>query len=162
MAVRTSNLKYRSAGDVGVLAVSLLVAFALTCTACGGDDGDGGTELQCVEDLPSDCAPGFEPTWNNVYANVVRQSCVGSGTSCHGPGAKQGGLELSSASGALAALLGDTDGKPRVLPNDPACSTLMIRLETDDPDKRMPRLAGQLTAATRCAVQTWIEMGAKP
>jgi Planctomycete cytochrome C len=132
--------------------------------ACGGDDGEDSVDLPCVADLPATCAPAFTPTWTNVYANVVRQSCggVGSGTSCHAPEGKQGGLELSSSDISYASLLGELDGRPRVLPGDPACSILMERLETDDEELRMPGGESQpLSAATRCAVQQWIEQGAE-
>lgn len=144
-----------------VFTVSAVIGWSV---ACGGDDGHG-PDLPCVADLPATCTPAFDPTWDNVYANVVRQSCggVGSGTSCHGPEGKQGGLELSSSEIAYSSLLGELDGRPRVLPGDPACSILMERLETDDAELRMPRGAAQpLSAATRCAVQQWIEQGAKP
>lgn len=152
--------------DRPFVTASLAAVLCLCVLGCGGgDDGDdGGSELRCIESLPEDCTPGFDPTWNNVYTHVVRQSCggVGSGTSCHAAEGKQGGLELSSSDVALRALLGMTDDKPRVIEGDPSCSILMERLETSDPKLRMPLGTGPLPAATRCAVQQWIELGAPP
>ena len=138
----------------------LVGAFAM---GCGGDD-DQGAPLTCVEDLPADCSAGFNPTWPNVYANVVRQSCGGTGTgaSCHAAEGKQGGLELSSSAIALSSLLGELDGRARVVPGDPECSILMERLESDDPVLLMPYKGTKLQDPTRCAVQKWIEMGAAP
>jgi hypothetical protein len=140
-----------------------LLLLGMLVLACGGDDGsDEG--LTCVEGLADACTPAFDPTWQNVYANVVSPTCGGSGSSCHAAAGKQGGLDLSSAPKAHAALLGhDEVGKARVVPGDPACSILMERIETSDLQKRMPLGAPQpLSAATRCAVQQWIEKGASP
>jgi hypothetical protein len=137
-----------------------VLGLALVAMACGGDDGDA--PLACVEDLPDVCTPGFTPSWSGVYQNVVVSSCgVNLGTNCHGPEGKQGMLEMSSSSGAYAALLGQDGTRARVLPKDPSCSILMERLTTPDPKLRMP-LGGQLSASTICAVQQWIEQGAQP
>jgi hypothetical protein len=138
-----------------VFILTLGVAFA----ACGGDDD----ALACVENLPATCTPGFGPTWDAVYRNVVVSSCgVNAGTSCHGPEGKQGMLEMSSSSGAYAALLGTDGTRARVIPKDPSCSILMERLSSEDPAIRMPLGAGKLSAGTLCAIQQWIEQGAQP
>ena len=156
----TSARSRRTRLDHVAVRLASLLALGVSVVACSGDDGD---ELKCVEQLATDCVPTFDPTWDNVYANVVRQSCGGSGVSCHGPQGQGGGLELTSKDGAFASLLGDVDGRPRVLPNDPACSILIERLESTNPSRWMPAGASApLPAGTRCAVQKWIEMGAKP
>jgi hypothetical protein len=139
---------------------AIVIALGFLLFGCGDDPGEG---EQCVENLPTTCDPAFTPTWTSVYDKVIRPSCggTGSGASCHAAEGKQGGLELSSSDGSLSALLGEVDGKPRVLSGDPACSILVGRIESSDPARRMP-LGGQLNEATRCAVRQWIEMGAAP
>jgi hypothetical protein len=142
-----------------MLVASLLIV-ALLGLGCGGDDGQE-PQLNCVENLPSDCTAAFNANWNNVYENVM-QGCSGSGVSCHASEGKQGGLELSSSAIALAELLGESDGKPRVIPFDPACSVLMERLESNDPAEWMPRGDEKLKDGIRCGVQQWIAQGALP
>jgi hypothetical protein len=133
------------------------------CAAIGacGDDGDGG-QLSCLPSLPSDCTPAFDPTYDNLYSMVFEQRCGTSGTggSCHGSLGKQGGLDLSDPDAAYEQLLGNAGGKRRVIPGDPSCSVLMERLESTDPNVRMPRGEAQLSPSVRCVVQTWIEDGA--
>lgn len=144
------------------LGAGLLVVGALGI-GCGDDD-DGDAALTCVEIQPADCLLGFTPTWPEVYENVVRKSCGGAGTgaSCHAADGKQGGLDLSTSAAALSALLGEDDGKPRVIPGDPACSSLIERIESDDPALRMPLGGAKLPESTRCAIQQWIAAGAQP
>lgn len=141
--------------------IAPLLALCALFGACGEAEADA---LRCVEDLPMQCTPAFDPTWPNVYANVVQQSCggAGTGTSCHASEGKQGGLELTSATQARSALLGELDGKPRVIPGDPACSILMERIHTSDPELLMPRGGPRLSEQNLCAVQQWIQQGAQP
>jgi hypothetical protein len=73
---------------------------------------------------------------------------------------KQGGLDLSDRAGAYQQLLGST-GRARVVPGDASCSILMERLESTDPNQRMPLREAQLSEGVRCAVQTWIKNGAE-
>jgi hypothetical protein len=47
------------------------------------------------------------------------------------------------------------------VPGDPACSVLMDRLTTRDENRRMPLNTAPLSALDQCAVQQWIEQGAK-
>ncbi|HKU39675.1 MAG TPA: c-type cytochrome domain-containing protein [Polyangiales bacterium] len=118
--------------------------------------------MSCVENLPTTCTPAFTPAWAGVYQNVIMPSCGAAGTSCHGAEGKQGNLELSSSSGAYAALLGKDGTRARVIPNDPSCSILMERVMSTDDTKRMPQGLPALSAAKICAIQQWIEQGAAP
>lgn len=118
----------------------------------------------CVQVDPN-CTPAFPPTWDNIFKNVVAQSCGGSvGPSCHGPDGKQGGLVLFPQARALDELTKGSNGHgPRVIPMDASCSVLAERLDTDDPKRWMPFGAAQrLSAAERCAVEQWIAAGAQP
>lgn len=126
--------------------------------ACGDDDSQ--EPLACIEIDPK-CEEGFPPTWKNVHKFVIEQSCsVGTGGGCHGSDARKGNLDMSSPQDAYEGLVGGEGGQPRVTPKDPACSVLMERLNSADPDVRMPLRSRQLSAADRCAVQQWIALGA--
>lgn len=136
---------------------TIAITMALACIACGGDEAEA---LSCVEVDPA-CAPGFPPTWDNVYKFVITQSCaVGAGVACHGADGRKGMLEMSTPAIAYEGLVRGTGSHPRVTANDPACSILMERLNATDPSVRMPYGAAELPAATRCAVQQWIAQGA--
>ena len=150
--------EYKVGGASGVQRMYLvaILSVGMVLVACGDDDA-----AACVENLPETCTPGFTPNWNGVYQNVVVSSCgVNAGTACHGPDGKQGMLEMSSSNGAYSALLGHDGTRARVIPKDPSCSILIERVTSEDPKFRMP-LGGQLSAATICAIQQWIEQGAQ-
>lgn len=137
-------------------------ALPLLLAACGGS-GDDPEGLQCVENLPSTCTPDLDPTFDSLYTNVISQRCGASdsGNSCHGKNANpSSNLKLTDANTAYQALLGMSGGPARVLPGDAHCSPLVERLESDDPNKRMPRGNNNLPAGLRCAFQQWIEKGA--
>lgn len=133
--------------------------FAWTLAATAVIIGCGG-ESDCVTDLPLDCAPLYEPTFDQIYARTLAPTCAASGASCHAPEGSQGGLSFGDADAAYAALLGKGGGTARVLPGDPACSVLIERLYTTDPSTVMPRGA-PLSDAERCVFTQWIANGAK-
>jgi hypothetical protein len=129
--------------------------------ACGGDDGVAEAPA-CLDDLELDCSPSIPATFDSLYSNIVQPSCGGptDTPSCHSAGAKQGGLDLSAPARAYDALLGKR-GKARVLPGDPECSLLMLRIEADDDTFRMPLGTERMAPGLRCAVQQWIAEGAE-
>lgn len=128
------------------LASTAVAAFAL---ACGGGAPDGPA---CPIPLPEDCAPLYEPTFEQVYGQTLARSCALSG--CHGDGSAQGGLDLDGEDRAWSALVDEG----RALPGDPACSEVMLRLHGAGAPLMPPGRA--LPAAEICAVQRWIEQGA--
>lgn len=130
-----------------------VVLFGLAIAACGDDSGDGPT---CAEINPQ-CTPAFEPTWDNIYQYVITPSC--SAATCHGQ-AMQGGLGMSSSMEAYQGLVAGVGGKPRVIKGDAACSMLTERIESDDPEKRMPYKGMKLKDGERCAIEKWIAAGA--
>jgi hypothetical protein len=78
------------------------------------EDADAGADTKdaLADAGVLDAAPGNEggapidagpPTWSNVYANVLYFSCAWGG--CHGGLKPSAGLDLSSKSGAYAALV---------------------------------------------------------
>lgn len=148
-----------------------LAALLVAVTGCGGDDDDGGDEKprdagagKCLAPLSLDCRPSFEPaSYDAIFRNVLRPSCGSStsGTQCHGADGKQAGLVLADADEAYESLLGDLDGRPRVVPGDPECSMLIERIESSDPRVRMPLNSTPLGEGQRCAIRQWIAEGAE-
>jgi hypothetical protein len=57
-------------------------------------------------------------------------------------------------------LLGLKGGTKRVVPRNAACSPLMVRLESSDPNFQMPR-GSRLTDAQLCDFVQWIQAGAQ-
>ena len=142
-----------------------VVLCQIALIACGAGDDSINATLACVRDLDEDCEPSIPATFDSLYTNIVQVRCSVSGDSpsCHSAKSKQGGLDLSTPARAYDGLVGKTkDGRERVLPGDPECSTLMERVEADDDTLRMPRNEERLAAGLRCAIQQWIAEGAKP
>lgn len=140
--------------------------FAL-CPACGGDDtaaqdDGGGPMLHCVDPLPLDCEPTFPPTFDELYTRRIATTCgaASTGASCHSEAGAQAGLVMADADGAYAALLGELDGRARVVPDKPECSVLMQRLDSDDLSVVMP-VGSPLSEGERCAFRQWIANGAE-
>ncbi len=126
----------------------------LAMVAVGCEGGD-----ICFDDVSADCAPQYEPTFDNVFTHTLLPSCAQAGA-CHATGSAAGGLTFETADGSHAQLVGDVDGVARALPNDAPCSLLIQRLETGEADQLMPP-GGQLSAAERCAIIQWVQNGAK-
>lgn len=126
----------------------LIAALFVIVAGCNGGD-------ECLADLPADCAPLYEPTFQNVFDETLTQSCATAGASCHAAEGAQAGLVLGDIDTAHAGLL---DG--RVEPGSAACSLMMRRIESDDPGFQMPP-GRKLSDAERCAIQKWIDGGAK-
>lgn len=80
---------------------------------------------------------------------------------CHSADAGMGGLVFDEVDLAYDLLLGASGGHARVQPGDPSCSLLMIRLEGQTSDFRMPPGPTPLLAAERCAIAKWIAAGAE-
>lgn len=120
------------------------------------------TEDACLDALDLQCVPAYAPSYEAIYNNLLSQSCgaPGTGSVCHGAQGLKGGLDLSDLSRSYDSLLGLSDGAKRVLPGDPACSTLVARLESSDPMMRMPVGSAQLSLGERCVVRKWIAEGA--
>jgi hypothetical protein len=105
----------------------------------------------CVE-IPTECAPLYEPTWDAVYTNTVSSSCALAG--CHGGGSAGGELALGDdPAAAYAALL------EYVVPGDPACSAVVDHLEPTGIGD-MP-VGAPLGENERCAIREWIAAGAE-
>jgi hypothetical protein len=144
-----------------------LLAGVLACNGdeddAAGDAGDGNGS--CLAKLSLDCRPSFEPaSYDAIFSNVLRPSCgsSASGTQCHGAEGMQAGLVLADQDEAYESLLGELDGRPRVVRGDPECSMLIQRIESSDPRVRMPLNSPPLSEGQRCAIRQWIAEGAEP
>ncbi|RMG96959.1 MAG: hypothetical protein D6705_09960 [Deltaproteobacteria bacterium] len=137
---------------------TIAIGLATTISACeGGDDDDDAPTCVTVD---TSCTPAFQPTFDNVWAEVIQPSCGTPGTSCHGQADASGaedGLVFSDIDAAYSNLV----DHGFVTPNDAACSELVVRLEIDDASKRMPPGNTPLDAGLRCGVIQWIEGGAQ-
>jgi hypothetical protein len=144
-----------------------LLAVGLLAFGCNGDDVDGSPDDagpgNCIAALSLDCEPTYPATFEAFYEHRIAVTCgaASTGASCHGADGAQGGLVLSGQDQSYDALLGDIDGRARVIPGDPECSILMRRLESDDPEFVMP-VGMPLREGERCAVRQWIAAGAEP
>lgn len=138
-----------------VAALLLATAGAAAVTALGGC-GESGGQPGCVT-VDAACTPRYEPTFPNVYNNTLRDSCGSQSGVCHSAQGRRGGLSLESIDVAYAQLI--AEGQGRVVPGDPACSEMIVRLHGDGEDYLMPPGA-PLPAADRCAIERWIANGA--
>ena len=115
----------------------------------------------CLDEITTICDPLYLPTtFDNVLEKTLVPKCAIGGSSCHGVEGAKGGLvfDLSAPDDAWTALVEPPDIAPRVLPNDPACSSLIERLHSTDPVYQMPP-GTPLTEPERCAVILWIANG---
>ena len=72
-----------------------------------------------------------------------------------------GGLVLEDPTESYDALLGRNGAPRRVIPGDPACSDLMVRLDSPGQEWSMPP-GTPLDERARCAIRRWIAAGAPP
>jgi hypothetical protein len=124
----------------------------MSLTACtdDGDDDDESAQA-CVEIDYEGCALLYPPTWEQVWQQTISSTCSGGGSACH---AGDVGLTFGDQATAYEGLMHE------IVAGDPACSPVMLRLESDDPDFRMPPGNTPLSAGARCSIATWIADGA--
>jgi mono/diheme cytochrome c family protein len=88
---------------------------------------------------------------------ILSENCF----TCHGPdeGQRKAKLRLDTRDGALAALRG---GGHAIVPGKPAESELLVRVQSDDPDERMPpaKTNKRLTPQQVELLRQWVEQGA--
>ncbi len=107
------------------------------------------------------CALAFQPTFDNVFNQVLQPTCGLAGTACH--------ENVDALGGANGLIFVDIDAAHEeliaggwVTPEDAACSEVVVRLESADDLLRMPPGATPLDPSLRCSIETWIEQGAVP
>ena len=115
-------------------------------------------DLPCVT-LNANCMPLFNPpTYGEIYTKVFQMTCATGMGTCHAADSRKGGLYFQDPTQAYALLMG-SDGRARVLPNNPGCSILAERLFASDRAVRMPP-GGGLDDATLCDFAKWLTAGA--
>src|SRR5262249_27603156 len=90
--------------------------------------------------------------FNRDVRPILSEACF----QCHGPdtGKRKGGLRLDTKEGAFA----DVGGGPVIVPGKPDESELVIRIESDDPDEKMPPpdSGKSLTPAQAATLRRWV------
>jgi hypothetical protein len=135
-------------------------AALLLAAVTGACAGSGPAESQCLPEPAAACTPDINTDFASIHRTLFAPRCGTAGNACHGPSGRQGNLVLADADTAYKALLGQDGTQASVIPGDPGCSVLLQRLESDDPQLRMPFGENNLPEGLRCAVRTWIEQGA--
>ena len=107
------------------------------------------------------CAPGYVPTFDNMYNNTLAQGCGSTRSSCHSASGHMGGLDMSTEATAYASLLAMSPNyhRARVEPGNPACSLMIVRTDSPGADYQMPP-GTPLTEPARCALVQWVQSGA--
>jgi mono/diheme cytochrome c family protein len=118
----------------------ILTVVGLTTPARGGDAPD---------------APAID------YARDVRPILSDKCFACHGPdeAERKAGLRLDIQESAFATL---KSGSRAIVPGDPDASDLIFRVESDDPETRMPpaKSGKSLTPKQVETLRRWVEQGA--
>jgi len=144
--------------------VALAATFALLATlapACT-THSDAPPAPACVSGLSLDCTPLYTPpVYQTIFDKTLHPTCAtGTGT-CHTADAAMGGLVFEDVNLSYEMLLGTYGNRPRVVPGNPACSLLMERLESTDPNFHMPKGPNSILPAESCAIAQWIANGAQ-
>jgi hypothetical protein len=84
---------------------------------------------------------------------ILEASCL----ECHQGGKPKGGLHLDTLAGALKG--GKSDGAA-IVPGEPAKSSLLTRIRSEDPDEMMPPKGHRLAATDIATIEQWIKEGA--
>jgi cytochrome c551/c552 len=132
----------------------LACAWSFAVAGCAGDPGPS-----CVV-VKTDCQPLYDPpTYTAIFDKIFQPTCASGRGTCHTSDAKMGGLFFQDSAQAYQLLLGKTDGRARVIPDNPGCSLLAERLASSDPAFEMPPGA-RLSDAELCTVMKWLGAGA--
>ena len=106
--------------------------------------------------VDTSCAPGYTPTFDNVYANTIEAGCGARMSSCHSSSG-EGGVSFADQATAHAQLT----ARGLVKPGDAACSEFVVRTSSPGTDYQMPP-GDALSEPARCALIQWVQQGAMP
>ena len=101
----------------------------------------------------SQSPPAPTVDFNRDIRPILTKSCA----ACHGGVRKQGGISFVFRDEAMAV---GASGRRAIVPGKPGASELIARLESDDPEFRMPHHAPPLAAEEIQLFRTWIDEGA--
>ncbi len=105
--------------------------------------------------VDTSCAPGYVPTFDNVWKNTMQTGCGSTRASCHSASGHMGNLDMADEATAYTSLM----AHGRVKAGDPACSLMIVRTDSPGADYQMPP-GDPLTPAERCALIQWVQNGA--
>jgi hypothetical protein len=141
----------------------IAVALTLTVVGCEPDppgDDDGSEVPECVEYELDGCTALYPASYAQVWTQTLGNGCAQSGSACHaqaGSGGALDGLVFVDPQASWEHMMSEA----LLVPGDPLCSPLFVRLATDDPDIRMPPGSSGLTPGAVCSIGTWISQGAE-
>jgi hypothetical protein len=128
----------------------------------GCSSGSDSPTVECVQGLSTKCSPLYAPpVYQTIFDKTLHPTCASGMGTCHTSDAAKGGLVFEDADAAYALLLGKDGSKARVVPGDPACSLLLERLTSSDPNFHMPPGPNSILPGEQCAIVQWIAAGAK-
>lgn len=124
--------------------------------ACSSGDEAPQGPVSCSASLDAECSPLYEPTFSEIHRRTLVTTCAEPGTACHSSQGQRGNLDLEDIERAYESLM-DPEYR-RVIPGDPACSLLMVRL--NHPGRSVMPPGAPLSEAARCTIAAWIREGA--
>jgi hypothetical protein len=139
----------------------LALALALVgCTPDTADSDDGSDVPECVEYELDGCMALYPATYDEIWTQTLSDSCAEVGSACHaqnGSGGAVNGLVFVDPQASWDHMISEA----LVVPGDPLCSPLFVRLATDDIAIRMPPGSSGLNPGAICSIGTWITEGAE-
>ena len=122
----------------------------LAIAGCMGND----PPPTCVDLARYDaCKPLYVPTFDNVYANTLMNTCGSQRVSCHSHDGMKGGMTFEDPDAAHASLLAG-----RLMPGNPACSKMIVRTSSAGAHDQMPPPPAEPLGDTEvCALIQWID-----
>ncbi len=138
--------------------LALVAAGVTSLLACGSDDAETAT---CAPPLVADCAPLYEPTYDNLFERTFNPTCGVGGSSCHqsgGDGTK-GGLTFDNPERTYKTLLDASRSWRLVDTSKPECSKVVYKITSHDMHVVMPP-GRPLVLAEQCVIEKWIQKGA--
>ncbi len=130
----------------------LAVVVAFAAAACGGD-----AMPMCVT-VDTSCTPQlYQPTFDNAYTMTMTTSCGTGRNSCHSDSGASG-LSFATEDAAYANLI----SRDYVVPNNPGCSEMIVRVESIGASYQMPQgpASSALDPGDRCSLVRWVAAGA--
>ncbi|MCB9590558.1 MAG: hypothetical protein H6718_34430 [Polyangiaceae bacterium] len=135
---------------------SVFAALLLIATQSCSSGGEEPAPLARCVTLDENCSLLYQPVFSEIHRRTLATTCAEPGTSCHASEGRRGGLALEDIDEAYDLLL-DSE-RARVVPGDPECSRIMVRLEHTGSSVMPP--GDPLPENERCTIATWIRNGA--
>jgi hypothetical protein len=134
----------------------------LTVFGCKPDEPeDEGSDVpECVAYELDGCMALYPATYDQVWTQTLSTGCGQQGSACHaqdGSGGALNGLVFVDPQASWDHMIAEG----LLVPGDPLCSPMFVRLATDDPQIRMPPGTSGLSPAAVCSIGTWIADGAE-